>query len=150
VSKSITNIPAEFADAVAKFKAFLVNNGQTGPILWISPNDVTSRGAETWVRWPVADDNLIKVQQLYDSFKAGAGLRFVGQCRAGEFICCTIAGPTPGDDETGRFISGLTLSVATPLREAKTVSSRLQWSRLLDQNGILPTSGIAAFIYAEA
>jgi hypothetical protein len=150
VSNSISNIPADFADALSRFNAFLVGSGQTGRILWIFPDDVTSRGAETWVRWPVAEDNVLKVQQLYDSFKAASGLRFVGQCRVGEFICCTIAGPKQDDGETGRFISGLTLSVATPLREAKTVSSRLQWSRLLDQNGIPPTSGVAAFVYADA
>ena len=142
----MTNIPVRFDEAVDRFSAFLLDNNHAGQILWVFADDMTSRGTETWIRWPVAEENYSKVLHLYDSLKAGSGLRFDARCRVGEFICSTISAPKLDDAETGRFISGLTLSVVIPLREAQAVRSKLQWQRLLEQNGTPPTSGTAAFV----
>jgi hypothetical protein len=145
----VSDIPLQFDDAVRKFDAFLLEQGYTGHILWVFAEDLTSRRTDTWVRWPIAKENLSKVHDLYDLLKTGSGLRLEAQCRVGEFICCTISGPKSDDAATGRFISGLTLCVAQPLREALAVLSRLEWKRLLRQNGTPPTSGTAAFIHAD-
>lgn len=145
----MSDIPAQFDEAVGKFKAFLLDQNHTGHILWVFAEDLTSLRTDTWVRWPVAEENLSKVRHSYNLLKTGSGLRFDARCRVGEIICCTISGPKLEDAETGRFISGLTLSVATPLREAQPVPSLLEWRRLLQQNGIPPTSGTAASVHLD-
>jgi hypothetical protein len=146
----MSNIPDQFDEAVARFGAFLQDNGHTGDILWIFADDLTSRATDTWVRWPTSDNNRDKTRQLYESLKNGSGIRFHARCRVREFICTTIAGPKPDDAQTGRFISGLTLSVTTPLSEAKPVDSQSRWKQLQMKNGIPPTSGVAAFIHEDA
>ena len=146
----MSNIPDQFDEAVARFRSFLQDNGHTGDILWVFADDLTSRATDTWVRWPTSDDNRDKTLQLYESLKNGSGIRFHARCRVREGICSTIAGPKPDDAQTGRFISGLTLSVTTPLSEAKPVDSQSRWKQLLMENGIPPTSGVAAFIHEDA
>ncbi len=145
----MSDIPSQFDDAVGKFEAFLLDQDHTGKILWVFADDLTSRQTDTWIRWPVTQYNLRKVQQIYDSLKSGSGLRLHARCRVAEFICCTISGPKPDDALTGRFVSGLTLVVATPLREAEPVRSQSQWKRLLARNGLPSTSGTNAFVHPD-
>lgn len=145
----MTKIPERFNEAVDSFCEFLAESGHRGNVVWVFGDDLTSRRTVTWVRWPIAENNVNKARQLYDSLKCGSGLRFDALCRVDALICATISGPRADDGATGRFINGFTLSVATPLREARAVRSRLRWRWLLWQNGDPAKSGTAAFIHAD-
>ena len=64
----MTKIPARFDEAVDCFRDFLAENDHRGNLEWVFGDDLTSRRRVTWVRWPIAEDNVNNVAKKNTSF----------------------------------------------------------------------------------
>jgi len=141
--------PECFDDAVRRFDAFLGENGHEGEIAWLFSGDVTSRGRNAWVRWPVPEKNLERAKRLYEEGKARDGVRLHAFCQVGDAIGARLELPHPDDPETGRIACGLVLVVASTLPIARPIRSRLRWRWLVWRNGLARCKGIAALLQEE-
>jgi hypothetical protein len=125
-----------FDDAVAFFRNFLNEQGETAPILWVFKEDVFSRKAEVyetafWIKLPIPPDNETfagKAFALAQQRNVGAGLSALARCEEG--LCCSFV--IPVDEEDAQYLmmspAGVRYNVVNDMPRAKGVRSWLRWN----------------------
>src|SRR5579872_2159334 len=121
-----------FAEALDRFRTFLVGLGLNSDLRWIFREDVVERGRRTYIRCPLPND-LTTVETLYErGLRHGLGIHLSVFCILAGNPCCYVWLPKDEEDASYRMLSGLKLS-GPPMsdrRKVIAVTSRIRWGWL--------------------
>ncbi len=122
-----------FADAIARFRSFLDDQGRRGPIRWVFPDDVLLVGGR-WIIRPRPQAQVVEeVAAVYQRAAAGRlGVKFGVLCRDGEVLWCYVYYPVDRiEAECGLMPDGLKLSVADNPYQGRVMTDEGEWKSLL-------------------
>lgn len=132
-SKSVAE--TSFSEALAHFRSFLDEQGETEPIVWTFVEDVRSRKTnryetDFWIKLPIPQENESLAR---DSFKVaqkrGLGMAITAFARCKDGLCCTIMMPKDEEDAQYSMMSpaGIRYILVNELTIATDVTSRISW-----------------------
>jgi hypothetical protein len=127
-----------FADAVARFRSFLNDQGHRGPMRWVFPND-TLLVAGHWLVRPrpeaVVLEEVAAAYQRATTRRLGVNLGVL--CREDEVLWCYIYGPADRiEAEHCLMPDGLKLSVRTPPDRGRSLADAGEWEALQGQDQV--------------
>ena len=124
-----------FADAVARLRSFLSEQGHPGAIGWVFPRDVLLVGGRWALRPRVVEVVGEEVAAAYQSAVVRRlGVKFGVLCKTGDHVWCHVYCPADRiEAEHSLMPDGLKLSVGTPPDEGRIVDEQ-EWERLRDQD----------------
>ena len=121
----------DFEQAVGRFREFLIQNGYSGKIVWVWPEDVVwTEMRSSYVRFPTPEVNTTRAREKFErSLAEGLGVRMETVCEVEDVACCRLWGDRAEHDKaTGAWpIKGLMMSARTSRASGKAVRSRWQW-----------------------
>jgi hypothetical protein len=122
----------DFDAAVERLRGFLSDLGHPpGEPVWVFREDVSTRRRRVRVKVPLSADNEGIARDRYEQGRRlGIGVCLDVFCRLGPAFCCTCWFVQDPEESARRLCSGLKLSVADALPDARPVRSRLAWSLL--------------------
>lgn len=120
-----------FADALARFRSFLDDQGHPGALGWVFPRDTLLVGGRWLLRPRLPDLVLGEVAAAYQAAVARRlGVRFAVLCAAGEQLWCYVYGPRDRvEAEHCLMPDGLKLSVPVAVPEGRIVPDGGEWER---------------------
>jgi hypothetical protein len=121
-----------FAEAVARLRCFLNDQGHRGAIGWIFPSDALLVGGR-WALRPRPQDAV--VEEVAVAYRAAStrrlGVKFGVLCKVSDGVWCYVYQPADRiEAEHCLMPDGLKLSVGTPPDEARIVVDEWEWERL--------------------
>ena len=122
----MNNIP-EFEDAVALFRHFLAEQGHPSTIFWVFREDIWKRSPIDVVRrFPSQTRNLALAKKVFAEGREKGLVDIHAIASVDDKVAATVWFPRSTDEEIQGWNSGMKLSIADPLPDAKTVG-RLRW-----------------------
>jgi hypothetical protein len=125
-----------FADAVARFRSFLDDQGNKGAIQWVFPHDVLLVSDQWFIRPRPQPVTLEEVNAAYHcAIARRLGVKFGVLCREGDILWCYIYAPEDRfEAECGLMPDGLKLSIPAPLGEGRLITDDGIWKTLRAQD----------------
>jgi hypothetical protein len=127
-----------FTNAVVRFRSFLNDEGYSGAIGWVFPEDVLFVGAQWLIRPRPKELSENCVADVYETAVAiRLGVKLGVLCKVGTDLWCYIFCP---DDQTEAeyclMPDGLKLSIPMPLEEGRIAVDESEWRRLVTKDQV--------------
>jgi hypothetical protein len=131
----LSDLRANFEEALGEFRALLKKSGYSGEIVWVTPGDVLLTGKRfVYVRVPLPEENLAEARETHERGTAReSGVLFSTVCEMDGSACCSDWSPERYEDgQQGLWSRGLKMSAKTEESRipGKAVRSALRWKWL--------------------
>lgn len=115
-----------FSDAIEQFRRFLRDQGQPGPLVWITPSDLMWSGGALLIR-PRAEAADETERVFNEATEHGYGVSLEAIARLEHSLCCFVFAPATPEEAAADFVAPpMTMKVRQDLRSAKQ-PSRFRW-----------------------
>ena len=125
----MNDIP-DFAEALARFRRVLEENGHPSALFWVFRDDVWKLSpSEVWIKYPSSQENIRLAEKVFAEGREKGLVEIHAVAVAAGQIAATVWFPKYEHQEVQGWNLGMKLSISQPLLRAKPVGAR-RWSLL--------------------